>query len=172
MKRKTAKEILADSLHELAEGRQIDKITVREIAANCGYSSATFYRQFRDKYDLIAWDYARQIEKVMSRIGTDFFEKFVSVVPACVHADFIRNSSSVSRLISASVSRAAALALFRSVAALEAASALFCMVFCRALTWPSSFVTSAVASACSCWYRSRFCFAAIVAESVSPRVSR
>ncbi len=35
-------------------------------------------------------------------------------------------------MISASVSRAAALALFRSVAALEAASALFCMVFCRA----------------------------------------
>ena len=71
MKRKTAKEILADSFHELAEDRQIDKITVREIAANCGYSSATFYRQFSDKYDLIAWDYARQIEGLMRRIGTD-----------------------------------------------------------------------------------------------------
>ena len=71
MKRKTAKEILADSFHELAKDRQIDKITVREIAANCGYSSATFYRQFRDKYDLIAWDYAQQIEGVMRRIGTD-----------------------------------------------------------------------------------------------------
>ena len=42
MKRKTAKEILADSFHELAKDRQIDKITVREIASNCGYSSATF----------------------------------------------------------------------------------------------------------------------------------
>lgn len=71
MKRKTSKEILADSFHELAENRQIDKITVREIAANCGYSSATFYRQFKDKYDLIAWDYARQIERIMDRIGTD-----------------------------------------------------------------------------------------------------
>lgn len=66
MKCKIAKEILADSFHELAEKRQIDKITVREIAANCDYSSATFYRQFRDKYDLIAWDYARQIERLMS----------------------------------------------------------------------------------------------------------
>ena len=71
MKRKTAKEILADSFHELAEDRKIDKITVREIAANCGYSSATFYRQFRDKYDLIAWDYAQKIERLMRRIGTD-----------------------------------------------------------------------------------------------------
>jgi hypothetical protein len=33
---------------------------------------------------------------------------------------------------------------------LEAVSALFFMVFCSALTWPSSFVTSAVVSACSC----------------------
>lgn len=71
MKRKTAKEILSDSFRELAQERQIDKITVREIAANCGYSSATFYRHFRDKYDLITWDYARQIETLMSRVGTD-----------------------------------------------------------------------------------------------------
>ena len=71
MKRKTAKEILADSFHELAQDRHIDRITVREIAANCGYSSATFYRQFRDKYDLIAWHYARQIERLMDRIGSD-----------------------------------------------------------------------------------------------------
>ena len=46
------------------------------------------------------------------------------------------------------------------------------MVFCKALTWPSSLVTSAVASAYSSWYRSRFCLAAMVAESVSPRESR
>ena len=71
MKRMTAREILADSFRELAGTRQIDKITVREIAANCDYSSATFYRHFRDKYDLIAWDYARQIESLMTRIGTD-----------------------------------------------------------------------------------------------------
>ena len=71
MKRKTTKEILAESFRELAADRAIDKITVQEIVNNCGYSSATFYRHFKDKYDLIAWDYARQIEKVMSRIGTD-----------------------------------------------------------------------------------------------------
>ena len=51
MKRKTAKEILAESFRELAE----------EIADNCEYSPATFYRHFRDKYDLIAWDYAGRI---------------------------------------------------------------------------------------------------------------
>ena len=58
MKRKTAREILADSFRELAETRSVDKITVRDITDNCGYSTATFYRQFKDKYDLIAWQYA------------------------------------------------------------------------------------------------------------------
>ena len=57
MKRKTAKEILADSFRELAGTKAIDKITVKDITDNCGYSTATFYRQFTDKYDLIAWEY-------------------------------------------------------------------------------------------------------------------
>ena len=68
MKRKTAKEILVESFRELAEKKPADKITVQEIAANCGYSPATFYRHFRDKYDLIAWEYARDVAEIMSRI--------------------------------------------------------------------------------------------------------
>ena len=30
-----------------------NKITIQDIVDNCGYSPATFYRNFRDKYDLI-----------------------------------------------------------------------------------------------------------------------
>ena len=71
MKRKTAKEILADSFRELAETKAIDKITIRDITENCGYSSATFYRQFRDKYDLIAWAYSRDLEKIMEQVAYD-----------------------------------------------------------------------------------------------------
>ena len=51
MKRKTTKEILADSFRELAAARSVDKITVKEITENCGYSSATFYRQPREKFN-------------------------------------------------------------------------------------------------------------------------
>lgn len=69
MKRRTAKELLAESFRELAESKSIDKITVHDIVTNCGYSTATFYRQFRDKYDLIAWDYTRDIEKLLDRVG-------------------------------------------------------------------------------------------------------
>ena len=71
MKRKTAKEILADSFRELAETKAIDKITIREITDNCGYSPATFYRQFRDKYDLIAWAYSRDLERIMEQVAFD-----------------------------------------------------------------------------------------------------
>lgn len=71
MRRKTAKEILADSFRELAEAKAIDKITIRDITENCGYSSATFYRQFKDKYDLIAWTYTRDLEKIIEKIEFD-----------------------------------------------------------------------------------------------------
>ena len=54
MRRKTSKEILAESFRELADIKPIDKITIKDIVGNCGYSPATFYRQFKDKYDLIA----------------------------------------------------------------------------------------------------------------------
>ena len=69
MRRKTAKELLAESFRELAQTKKVDKITVQEIVDNCGYSTATFYRQFQDKYDLIAWDYARETAAIMGRLG-------------------------------------------------------------------------------------------------------
>ena len=71
MKRKTAKEILADSFRELAQNTPIDRITVRDIVGNCGYSQATFYRQFKDKYDLIAWSYTRDLEAILDPLNGD-----------------------------------------------------------------------------------------------------
>ena len=68
MKRKTAKEILAESFHELANSKNIDKITIQGIVDNCGYSPATFYRNFKDKYDLIAWEHTRGVAKIVGRI--------------------------------------------------------------------------------------------------------
>ncbi|MBQ8089499.1 MAG: TetR family transcriptional regulator [Pyramidobacter sp.] len=66
MKRQTAKEILAESFRELAEKRPIDRITVKDIVDNCGYSSATFYRQFSDKYALIAWEYTQRLDAILA----------------------------------------------------------------------------------------------------------
>lgn len=69
MKRKTAKEILAESFRELAQKKSVDKITVQDIAENCGYSTTTFYRHFKDKYDLIVWEHTQGVAKIMAQIG-------------------------------------------------------------------------------------------------------
>ncbi len=71
MKRKTTKELLAESFWELAEKKPIDKITVSDIIGNCGYSTATFYRHFKDKYDLIVWAYTQSVSQTMDQIGKD-----------------------------------------------------------------------------------------------------
>ena len=76
MKRKTAKEILTASFQELAATKSIDKITIKEIADNCGYSPATFYRNFRDKYDLIAWEHARAVAEIVEQRAAKLREKF------------------------------------------------------------------------------------------------
>ena len=67
----TAKEILAESFRELAVSKKINKITVKDITDNCGYSVATFYRNFKDKYGLIVWAYSRDIEEIMKRVEYD-----------------------------------------------------------------------------------------------------
>ena len=67
MKRKTAKEILAESFRELAETKAVDKITVPDIVGNCGYSKTTFYRLFKDKYGLMAWDYTTRHQEIMAQ---------------------------------------------------------------------------------------------------------
>ena len=75
MKRKTTKEILAESFRELAESKSVDRISVQEIVDNCDYSTATFYRHFKDKYDLIAWAYTTDTRKIMERSSKKRFSK-------------------------------------------------------------------------------------------------
>ena len=67
--RKTTKEILGESLHELAHSKNVDKITVKEITDNCEMSPGTFYHHFHDKYDLIAGEYAEATAKIMGHIN-------------------------------------------------------------------------------------------------------
>ena len=69
MRRKTTKELLADSFLELAEKVPINKITIANIVDNCEVTQPTFYRYFKDKYDMIAWIYARQAGEFIGKIG-------------------------------------------------------------------------------------------------------
>lgn len=64
IRRKTTKELLGESIHELAAAKAVDKITIKEVVENCGLSSATFYRHFQDKLELIAWIFNYQMEYI------------------------------------------------------------------------------------------------------------
>lgn len=61
--RKTTKDYIADSAIELLSKKPVEKITVTQIARNCGLSTRTFYNNFADKYALFLWIYFRRLEE-------------------------------------------------------------------------------------------------------------
>ena len=68
MRRGDARDIIAASFREAARTKPVDRITIADILAGCGYSKTTFYRLYKDKYDLMAWDYTRSHRSIMERM--------------------------------------------------------------------------------------------------------
>ena len=62
----TTKRALEASLKHLLLKKPLDKITINDIAEDCGINRMTFYYHFKDIYDLIEWacveDAARALE--------------------------------------------------------------------------------------------------------------
>lgn len=52
---KTTKRALEASLKNLLLQKPLDKITINDIAEDCGISRMTFYYHFKDIYDLVEW---------------------------------------------------------------------------------------------------------------------
>lgn len=75
-KKKTARQLLGESLEELLRVKSFEKITVNEIVENCGVARRTFYTNFKDKYDLAAWMYTRELSCLLEnneQISMEFF---------------------------------------------------------------------------------------------------
>ena len=64
VKSKDTKELLRDSLIELARKKPLDKITIKQVSENAGVTSQTFYNHFRDKYDMVLWAYRNRVDDV------------------------------------------------------------------------------------------------------------
>ena len=60
MKKRTSKQIFAETFLELSRELPIDKITVKKIVEESGLSLKTFYNHFPDKYSLML--YIEQVE--------------------------------------------------------------------------------------------------------------
>lgn len=66
-----SKEIIAKSLEKLLMKKNLDDIQVSEIVAGTSLSRKTFYRHFKDKYDLASWYFAQLYEASFGRITDD-----------------------------------------------------------------------------------------------------
>lgn len=70
-KREKTKYRLADSIKECMKTKQVDKITVQNIVDGCNMTRQTFYRNFKDKYDLINWYFDKLVLESFAEIGVD-----------------------------------------------------------------------------------------------------
>ena len=59
------KRALEASLKNLLLKKPLDKITINDIAEDCGISRMTFYYHFRDIYDLIEWSCVEDARKAL-----------------------------------------------------------------------------------------------------------
>ncbi|WP_160677590.1 dihydroxyacetone kinase transcriptional activator DhaS [Clostridium sp. C8-1-8] len=57
------KRALAASIKQLMETIPLSKISIQEIADNCGLNRQTFYYHFKDKFDLVNWIYYTEVTK-------------------------------------------------------------------------------------------------------------
>ncbi len=73
MKKRTTKQIFAETFLEMAKTTPIDKIRVTDLVKQSGCSVQSFYNNFDDKYDLLVWLHGRKIEELVNRIGSDGF---------------------------------------------------------------------------------------------------
>ena len=66
-----SKKLLSESLEKLLLKKNLDDIQVSEIVAGTSLSRKTFYRHFKDKYDLVSWYFAQFYEASFGRITDD-----------------------------------------------------------------------------------------------------
>ena len=57
------------AMSELMNEKEMDDITTSEILARSGISRSTFYRRYRDKYDLLTHNYEQLMNQTVMQIG-------------------------------------------------------------------------------------------------------
>ena len=96
-KKRTSKEIFAQTLLELSRHATVDRITVKQIVDESGLSLQTFYNHFRDKSELILWIHKsegdRLIEKLRQGGGYTFRDMTMDNINFYIHhRDFFLNA--------------------------------------------------------------------------------
>ncbi|MCC8358087.1 MAG: TetR/AcrR family transcriptional regulator [Oscillospiraceae bacterium] len=63
----TTKKAMSTSLRKMLRQKPLSKITVTDIAEDCGVSRMTFYYHFKDIYDLIEWSLKDNAEQILAQ---------------------------------------------------------------------------------------------------------
>ena len=74
-----AKYKLAASIKECMKTTPVDRITVKDIVEGSGLTRQTFYRNFKDKYDLINWYFDKLVLQSFEQIGMGNTDDYNSV---------------------------------------------------------------------------------------------
>ena len=61
--------LFAQSIKDLMAKQSLDKMTVTDIVKHSGMTRQTFYRYFKDKYDLVNWYFEKLADKSFRQIG-------------------------------------------------------------------------------------------------------
>lgn len=67
----TTKKAMSASLRKMLRQKPLNKITVTDIAEDCGVSRMTFYYHFKDIYDLIEWTLNDSAAQVLETCRND-----------------------------------------------------------------------------------------------------
>lgn len=72
------KQRIWESFYELTMSTPFNKLTVERIVEHCGISKATFYRHFRDKYDVLNYNSLGITKRYFNdKLCTSWYEFFV-----------------------------------------------------------------------------------------------
>ena len=90
----TTKWALANSLKNILQDKNLDKITVSDITDDCGVNRMTFYYHFQDIYDLIDWMLLHDADRILCGKKTyeTWQQGFLRIFNACLeNRPFIMN---------------------------------------------------------------------------------
>ena len=88
------KRAISASLKKLLCEKKLNKITVQDIADDCGINRQTFYYHFQDIYDLVEWTCIEDTEKVLkeNRTYATWQEGFLHIFEAVLaNKPFVMN---------------------------------------------------------------------------------
>ena len=69
-KSEQTKLMFANSIKQCMKTTSVENITIKQIVDNCKSTRQTFYRNFKDKYELINWYFDRILLESFAQMGS------------------------------------------------------------------------------------------------------